>query len=359
MSSSALLLLIPLLRAPPAVLFDRVLPLLIGRQELRPVRPDDAAEEDPLRPAAVSGVARSRDPLADLDGLGGPPDVGKIEPAGQFHYPPCDLAGLVRDIDRYQTIGDIRGFPTLTEGELRPWGHEFAPSQPEHRELATSPGGMLLVTRLLERQMQSDTPSAAESRVATAVSQDDVPASEERVLLEAVLKKDRKATAEFISRYADPVYGYISQRLAPRGDLVDDLVQEVFLVALQGLDTFAGKSSVLGWLMGIARHKVEDLYRARLREPESFSAMEDGAESGPVSLPEIDGLIDRARAQEKTQRVLARLPEAYSLALLWRYWEEHSAKEMAAQTGKTEKAMERLLARARAHFRRLWESEGP
>jgi RNA polymerase sigma-70 factor (ECF subfamily) len=203
--------------------------------------------------------------------------------------------------------------------------------------------------------MQSDTPSAAES----GAPQGGPLASEEWVLLEAVLKKDRKATAEFVSRYADPIYGYVSQRLAPRADLVEDLVQEVFLVALQKLDTFAGKSSVLGWLLGIARHKVEDLYRARLREPESFSDIEDSSQSGPVDLPEFDELIDRARAQEKTQRILARLPEAYGLVLLWRYWEEHSTKEMAAQTGKTEKAMERLLARARAHFRRLWEGEGP
>ena len=207
--------------------------------------------------------------------------------------------------------------------------------------------------------MQSERPSVAESDVATGAPQGDPLASEESVLLKAVLRKDRKATAEFVSRYADPVYGYVSQRLAPRADLVEDLVQEVFLAALQKLDTFVGKSSVLGWLLGIARHKVEDLYRARLREPESFSDIEDSAQSGPVDLPAFDELIDRARAQEKTQRILARLPEAYGLVLLWRYWEEHSTKEMAAQTGKTEKAMERLLARARAHFRRLWEGEGP
>ena len=207
--------------------------------------------------------------------------------------------------------------------------------------------------------MQSDRPSAAEPGVAARVPQGDQLASEERILLDAVLRKDRKATAEFVSRYADPIYGYVSQRLAPRADLVEDLVQEVFLVALQKLDTFAGKSSVLGWLLGIARHKVEDLYRARLREPESFSDLEDRSLSGPVDLPEFDALIDKGRAQEKTQRILARLPEAYGLVLLWRYWEEHSTKEMAAQTGKTEKAMERLLARARVHFRHLWEGEGP
>jgi RNA polymerase sigma-70 factor (ECF subfamily) len=206
--------------------------------------------------------------------------------------------------------------------------------------------------------MQSDTPSAAESGAATAAPPDDALANEEAILLDAVLKKDRKATAEFVSRYADPVYGYVSQRLAPRADLVEDLVQEVFLVALQKLDTFAGKSSVLGWLLGIARHKVEDLYRARLREPESFAEIEDTSHSGLIDLPEFDELIDSARAHEKTQRILARLPEAYGLVLLWRYWEEHSTREMAAQTGKTEKAMERLLARARAQFRRLWEGEG-
>ena len=207
--------------------------------------------------------------------------------------------------------------------------------------------------------MQSDLPSPAESIVSTEAPQGEPLASNERILLDAVLKKDRKATAEFVSRYADPIYGYVSQRLAPRADLVEDLVQEVFLVALQKLDTFAGKSSVLAWLLGIAKHKVEDLYRARLREPESFSDIEDSSQSGPVDLPKFDELIDRARAQEKTQRILARLPEAYGLVLLWRYWEDHSTKEMAAQTGRTEKAMERLLARARAHFRRLWEGEGP
>ena len=207
--------------------------------------------------------------------------------------------------------------------------------------------------------MQSDAPVAADSGVASADPRSDAPASEESILLAAVLKKDRKATAEFVSRYADPVHGYVSQRLAPRADLVEDLVQEVFLVAFQKLDTFAGRSSVLGWLLGIARHKVEDLYRARLREPELLSTLEDTSKSDPAALPEFDELIDRARAQEKTQRILARLPEVYGLALLWRYWEDQSTKEMAAQTGKTEKAMERLLARARAHFRRLWESEGP
>ena len=50
-----------------------------------------------------------------------------------------------------------------------------------------------------------------------------------------------------------------------------------------------------------------------------------------------------------------RLPETYGLALLWRYWENRSVRDMAEATRKTDKAVERLLARARARFRELWE----
>ena len=75
--------------------------------------------------------------------------------------------------------------------------------------------------------------------------------------------------------------------------------------------------------------------------------------------PSIDEQIDRERLDERlearTHRILQRLPESYGLALLWRYWENRSVREMAEATGKTEKAIERLLARARARFRELWD----
>jgi len=178
--------------------------------------------------------------------------------------------------------------------------------------------------------------------------------TDEPDLISAVLRKDRKATAEFVSRYADKIYSYVRYRLIPREDMVDDLVQEVFLEGLGGLKDFRGDSKLEEWLLGIARHKVGDYYRSRLREP---LALDESAES---SLPElaiesqIDELLDRERLQEKTSLVLKSLPEIYSLVLLWRYWEKKNAQEMAAETGKSVKAIERTLARARAEFKRRW-----
>ena len=179
----------------------------------------------------------------------------------------------------------------------------------------------------------------------------------ERQLVAAVLRKDRKATAEFVGRFADPVHAYVRQRLAPRTDLVDDLVQEVFLAALKGLPSFAGRSAIKAWLLGIARHKVENHYRVCLRRAETMSDFGEDSPFTPVELPRFDELIDHATLQDKTRRVLALLPEAYGYALLWRYWGGRSVREIAAETGRTEKAGERLLARARAQFKRLWEAD--
>ena len=183
-------------------------------------------------------------------------------------------------------------------------------------------------------------------------------ADDEQTLVAAVRLRDRKAAADFVERYADPVYSYVWRRLAPRADIVEDVVQDVFLVALQRLDTFAAQSSVVGWLLGIARHKVEDVYRAQLREPDPFPDGGDIEVATAVDM-NLEDKIDAERAHEKTRRILEQLPAPYCAVLLWRYWERRSAREMAAQSGKTEKAIERLLARARAHFKRLWEASQP
>jgi RNA polymerase sigma-70 factor (ECF subfamily) len=177
---------------------------------------------------------------------------------------------------------------------------------------------------------------------------------QERELVAAILRKDRKATARFVAEYTDGIYGYVRHRLAPRADLVDDVVQDVFLAALGSLSNFLGNAPLRSWLLGIARHKVEAYYRQRLREPEPLADSGDRSEPAAGGTP-IDELIDRERLEAKTQRVLRQLPESYALALLWRYWESRSVREMAAATGKTEKAIERLLARARARFRDLWD----
>ena len=172
-------------------------------------------------------------------------------------------------------------------------------------------------------------------------------------LVAAVLSKDRKATAQFVARFADGLYAYVRSRLSPRYDEVDDLVQEIFLAAWENLSRYQGSGSLQAWVMGIARHKVEDYYRARLRALEPIESSDENHFASGV-VPDFHQALEDYEIKAKTRGVLASLPELYRLALIWRYWEQASAREMALKTDKTEKAIERLLARARAEFRERW-----
>src|SRR6516225_12094178 len=178
----------------------------------------------------------------------------------------------------------------------------------------------------------------------------------DRELVAEILSKDRKATAEFVARYADHVYAYVRRRLIPRADLVDDLVQEVFLAAWENLDKFRGDSSLRSWLLGIARHKVEDHYRKRLRELQFRDEGEDSSEE-PASSLDLEETLAKRQAGQRTREILKMLPETYALILLWRYWEKRSLRDIAVQIGRTEKSVERLLARARQQFKKRWNEQ--
>lgn len=180
-------------------------------------------------------------------------------------------------------------------------------------------------------------------------------ANDQRLVAE-VLAKDRKATADFVSLCADCVYPFVRRRLPPNTGLVEDLVQETLLAAWKNLPSFRGHGDLLAWVLGIARHKVEDHYRKRLQLAELEDEEEVAEEIGLQ--PTFDEQLDSEAQRQRIDAVLASLPEAYGLALLWRYRDDRSTREMAELTGKTEKAMERLLARARESFRKRWLDAG-
>ena len=180
---------------------------------------------------------------------------------------------------------------------------------------------------------------------------------DERALIAAIVRKDRKAAAHFVAAHIDAVYTYARHRLTARADLVDDVVQEVFLGALRGLAAFQGQSSLRTWLLAIARHKIEDVYRRQLRAPGALDDLDSIADEGHSNATTLDDDIDRTRRHERARRVLAGLPDRYAMVLLWRYWEHRSTREIATAIGTTDKSVERLLARARGRFKELWAKE--
>lgn len=172
-------------------------------------------------------------------------------------------------------------------------------------------------------------------------------------LARQVLARDRKAIAEFVQNYTDLVHGYVRRRVGGAGEGLEDLVQEVFLAAWKGLAKYQGDSPLAHWLLGIARFKVNDYYRSKLRATLSLDGEEDGWDP-PAPELKMEQILDRERAAERAVRILEQLREEYGMLLRWKYWDGRSTREMAEDLGKSEKSVERMLARARGEFESVW-----
>ena len=103
-------------------------------------------------------------------------------------------------------------------------------------------------------------------------SEESLSRDHERRLISDVLEKDRKATAEFVSLCTDTAYPFVRRRLMPRTELVEDLMQEILVAAWKNLANFRAEADLRSWMLGIARHKVEDYYRKKFREADGLDS---------------------------------------------------------------------------------------
>jgi RNA polymerase sigma factor (sigma-70 family) len=67
---------------------------------------------------------------------------------------------------------------------------------------------------------------------------------------------------KWVDNYADYLYAYAISRINDE-EQARDLVQEVFLAALERADKFEGKSTERTWLTAILKNKIVDIYRKR------------------------------------------------------------------------------------------------
>jgi RNA polymerase sigma-70 factor (ECF subfamily) len=177
--------------------------------------------------------------------------------------------------------------------------------------------------------------------------------AEEFSLIKQIVAGNPSTMEIFFNRYADPLYVFICHQLdGPRAD-VEDIWQETLMAAINAMPTFRGKSRLFSWLCGIARHKISDHLRRQGRQPSDvFSDLPEGGLSKLLSSRSLPEEIVMLRAtRTRVVEVLALLPTEYRKALVARYADEQSVSEIAQWMGKSYKATESLLSRARAAFK--------
>jgi RNA polymerase sigma-70 factor, ECF subfamily len=145
------------------------------------------------------------------------------------------------------------------------------------------------------------------------------PYAEEAALAVAARDGDRAAFGLLYGRFSRMVHGILLARV-PRRD-VDDLVHDVFVIALRRLEGLREPRAVGPWLAMIARNRATDYHR---RAPDT------------AELP--DDLPGDVHPEGEAMHVLAAiraLPEAYREPLILRLVEGMTGPEIAERTGLT------------------------
>jgi RNA polymerase sigma-70 factor (ECF subfamily) len=132
--------------------------------------------------------------------------------------------------------------------------------------------------------------------------------------------------------------------------LIDDVLQDVFLVAYRRWDRWDPDSSLRSWLYGIARRVTADVRRGVRRREARLAAV-----VAPEDPPGPDELIAGAQAADFVGRFLAGLDDDQREVFVLAEVEHLTAPEIAAATGAKLNTVYSRLRLARAAFDRAVE----
>lgn len=158
-------------------------------------------------------------------------------------------------------------------------------------------------------------------------------------------------------------------RLAGPGLDIEDIVQEVFMVALRRLPEFRGDAKITTWLYEITVRIVQDRRRSQRRwrwlndrgvpvAATRFCSPDDDVTRVAAEQPTALDLLERKEATALLYQILEELAEKYRTTLILFELEGLSGEEIAAVTGTSVSNVWVRLVRGRKQFvKRLLANE--
>jgi RNA polymerase sigma factor (sigma-70 family) len=166
--------------------------------------------------------------------------------------------------------------------------------------------------------------------------------ADDGALLEQWRAGDAAAGQMLVRRHMQVLYRFFRTKVDRD---VDELIQQTWLALLEAKTPFRGESAFRTFLLGFARMKLLERFRAERRANDRFDA-------GSVSIADLGISPSRWVVDQEEHRLLLqalrRIPFDHQVALELYYFESLDSKQIAAVLGISPNTIRSRLNRARA-----------
>ena len=185
--------------------------------------------------------------------------------------------------------------------------------------------------------------------------------ADEAELIRRCRANERAAQDEFYARFKRTVAATLFRVLGDRTDL-DDLVQEVFVIAFRGLDRFRGDARLSTWLYRICVNVALGRIRSRTRKPPPVAVGDLDATSQAQNLldrPETpERALERSRDRDRVYRALESIAPKKRIVLFLHEIEGLDLKDIAYLVDSNPVTVRTRLFYARREFYRAIAGDG-
>lgn len=177
----------------------------------------------------------------------------------------------------------------------------------------------------------------------------------ESVLISKAQKGDKKASSILVNQYSSRIYA-VAFRLMQNEEDAEDVLQETFIIMLNKLHMFEGKSSLYTWLYRVATNVA--LGKLRKKKNIDDSRSNNNIEFENISSLEFADWPDHLAEEFDTeefhkclQKAMNELPDHYRAVFILRDLEGHSTRNTAKILEISEANVKVRLMRARLYLR--------
>lgn len=167
-----------------------------------------------------------------------------------------------------------------------------------------------------------------------------------------------KTPQSFIVIYKElalPVTKFVIKRMGAPEKEAEEIVEETFVAAWRGWNSFEHKSSYFTWLCRIALNKIADYYHDQVNKKSRIVVpIINALTEADTKTLSPDEALALKELRKSVNRCLDSMDPEKRKLLQFRYWYDLSYKEIGNILNISERAVEGQIYRAKEEFAKVW-----